>query len=60
MRVLLIVDLLFIVIHILIAKFNNFNPDSLLLDAKGFGYPECFQYLKYLVIMGIVAYLFFS
>ncbi|GAL71306.1 hypothetical protein JCM19302_983 [Jejuia pallidilutea] len=59
LRVLLIVDLLFIVIHILIAKFNNFNPDSLLLDAKGFGYPECFQYLKYLVIMGIVAYLFF-
>ena len=58
--VLLLVDILFILGHICTVLFWGLEPKALLLDAKGFGYPEGFQYLKYLGIMGVIAYLIVS
>ena len=55
--VLLIADILFILGHIFTVLFWGLEPKALLLDAKGFGYPEGFQYLKYLGVMGVIAYL---
>lgn len=54
---LLIGDILFILVHSCTVLFWGLEPNALLLDAKGFGYPEGFQYIKYLGIMGVIAYL---
>lgn len=55
--ILLIVDIFFILIHSYTIVFWNMEPEVLLLDANGFGFPEAFQYLKYLGVMGLIAYL---
>ncbi len=57
LRGLLLLDFLFILGHLYTLLFLDGAYDALLLDAKGFGYPEGFQYLKYLGIMGIITYL---
>ncbi len=54
---LLTVDILFILGHIFIVTYLWLGPSSLLLDAGSSGYPEGFQYLKYLGLVLIIAYL---
>lgn len=57
--VLLVVDVLFILGHICTVVLWNSEPKSLLLDANGFGYPESFQYIKYLGILGFLSVLLY-
>ncbi|WP_282123828.1 hypothetical protein [Algibacter mikhailovii] len=57
LTVLLAADVFLIFVHILIVQFWNQKPSFFLLDARGFGIPESFQYLKYLGIIGLIIYL---
>ncbi|MFI1772472.1 hypothetical protein [Thalassobellus citreus] len=49
--------MLFIIGHIFTVTLWELKSSPFLLDAKDFGYPEIFQYLKYISILGFVAYL---
>ena len=55
---LLSIDFLFIIGHILVAVVWDYGPKNFLVDADG-GYPEYFQYLKYILIVLLAAYLAF-
>ena len=59
LKLFLSIDILFILGHVGIVLFWNAKPDTLLLDAKGLGYPELFQYFKYVIIMFFVGHLIF-
>ncbi|MET7030083.1 hypothetical protein [Sediminicola luteus] len=52
----LTIDIVFIVIHLLIALFWDSNPKEFRVDEDG-GYPEIFQYFKYILIVLITFYL---
>lgn len=58
LKVLLIIDVLFIIGHCIIALFGNYQPRIFLVDTEH-GYPEIFQYIKYLVLILIAGYFIF-
>lgn len=47
---LILADIIFIIGHGAVVFFFESEPNNFLLDAQGFGYPELFQYVKYIVI----------
>ncbi|MDV7140195.1 hypothetical protein R3X28_14985 [Maribacter sp. TH_r10] len=57
LRVILLLDVLFILGHVYTEWVLGGAYDLFLLDAKGFGFPEGFQYVKYIGVIGIITYL---
>ena len=57
LAVFLAADVFLILAHILTVQFWNQKPSFFLLDARGFGIAESFQYLKYCTIMILLIYL---
>lgn len=55
--ILISLDVLFILGHISLVLSEAKQPNSFLLDAEDWGYPELFQYVKYSTILGLVTYL---
>ncbi|WP_165750053.1 hypothetical protein [Cellulophaga sp. Z1A5H] len=60
LKVLLLIDVVFIIGHLVIVTLFNSEPSTLLLDAKGLGYPELFQYLKYSTVIAFSTYIVFA
>lgn len=57
LKLFLSIDIVFILGHIGIVLFWDSEPSAWLLDAPGVGYPELFQYLKYVMILFFVGQL---
>ncbi|MBO0590865.1 hypothetical protein I2486_05535 [Cellulophaga sp. E16_2] len=60
LKMLLFVDIIFIVGHLVIVTLFNSEPNTLLLDAEDLGFPELFQYLKYISVIAFSTYIVFS
>ncbi len=56
---LLLGDLIFILCHIFVVVVLKSKPSVFLLDAENIGFPEAFQYLKYLLVIAFTVYLVF-
>ncbi|WP_282132724.1 hypothetical protein [Cellulophaga baltica] len=60
LKVLLLIDVMFIVGHLIVVTLFQSEPSSLLLDAEGLGYPELFQYVKYSLVIAFSTYIVFA
>ncbi|QXP50769.1 hypothetical protein H0I25_03670 [Cellulophaga sp. HaHa_2_95] len=60
LKVLLLIDVMFVVGHLIVVTLFQSEPSTLLLDAKGLGYPELFQYVKYSLVIAFSTYIVFA
>ncbi|WP_405247881.1 hypothetical protein [Cellulophaga sp. Asnod2-G02] len=56
LKVLLLIDVMFILGHTLITVFHKDEFKGFLLDTQELGFPEYFQYIKYLMAIALTTY----
>jgi hypothetical protein len=57
LKYLLLFDLVFVLGHIMVVLFNKHEFKAFLLDTQELGYPEYFQYFKYIMVLAVTSYL---